>query len=197
MNKNIIAATIIAGGLVITGGTATAASLITSAQIKDNTVQSVDIKDGTIRPRDLNGNALKSIQRGPKGDAGVAGVAGAPGAKGAKGDSGLLGAYYAVAKYDVGDTNGGAIATVGCSAVTDVAISGGVEVINPAKNVPVGTSRPGRMDWTTNTPKAGRLDGWIVQFASQNATAPEKVNVWALCVPGAIIPVTTTYVQSQ
>jgi hypothetical protein len=52
------------------------------------------------------------------------------------------------------------------------------------------------MDWSTNTPKAGRLDGWIVQFASQNGSAPEKVKVWALCVPGLNLPVDQTYTQS-
>ena len=52
------------------------------------------------------------------------------------------------------------------------------------------------MDWDTNTPKPGRLDGWIVQFASQNGSAPEKVKVWALCVPGLQVPVNQTYTQS-
>jgi hypothetical protein len=52
------------------------------------------------------------------------------------------------------------------------------------------------MDWSTNTPKPGRLDGWIVQFASQNGSAPVKVKVWALCAPGLNVPVNQTYTQS-
>ena len=79
---------------------------------------------------------------------------------------------------------------------TDTAISGGVSTDDYTKTVPVGQSFPGRMDWSTNTPKPGRLDGWIVQFASQNGSAPEKVKVWALCVPGLNVPVNPTYTQS-
>jgi hypothetical protein len=52
------------------------------------------------------------------------------------------------------------------------------------------------MDWSTNTPRPDRLDGWIVQFATQTGSAPEKVKVWALCVPGLNVPVSPTYTQS-
>ena len=45
------------------------------------------------------------------------------------------------------------------------------------------------MDWNTNAPKPSRLDGWIVQFGGNAGTTsdkdPEKVKIWALCVPGA------------
>ena len=67
------------------------------------------------------------------------------------------------------------------------------------RNTPVSSSFPGRMDWSTNTPKPGRLDGWIVQFGGNAGAAsdkaPEKVKVWALCVPGASIPVNQTFQQ--
>jgi hypothetical protein len=47
------------GALVMsTGGTVTAAALITSANIKDNTVRSVDIRDETIRSRDVDNRSL-------------------------------------------------------------------------------------------------------------------------------------------
>jgi hypothetical protein len=146
--------------------------------------------------------------RGPQGAAGPAGAPGQNGHNGAQGpagqngqngqngDSYLQGAYYSVAYYDKGDTNGGAIATVACKAPTDTAISGGVSTDDYTKTVPVGQSFPGRMDWNTNTPKANRLDGWIVQFASQNGSAPEKVKVWALCVPGLNVSANQTYTQS-
>ena len=55
------------------------------------------------------------------------------------------------------------------------------------------------MDWTTNAPKPNRLDGWIVQFGGNaGATSdkdPEKIKVWALCVPGDSILVNQTYQQ--
>ena len=86
-----------------------------------------------------------------------------------------------------------------------VAISGGVQVLGldagaNSRNTPVSSSFPGRMDWSTNAPKPNRLDGWIVQFGGNaGATpdkAPEKVKIWALCVPGASIPAIQTYQQA-
>jgi hypothetical protein len=154
---------------------------------------SSQIKNGAISLSDLSSSARKALkgQQGPKGD---------------KGDSGLTGAFYATAFYNAGDTNAGAIASVACDAEkTDyVAISGGVQVLGlgegaNSRNTPVSSSFPGRMDWTAGAPKPGRLDGWIVQFGGNaGATsdkAPEKIKVWALCVPGASIPVNQTYQQ--
>jgi hypothetical protein len=177
---------------------------------------SKQIRNGAVSLADLSPAARKALQgqlgeQGPKGDTGPTGASGAPGpmgdagAQGPKGDKGdtgatgdsyLHGAYYSVAYYDKGDTNGGAIATVACKAQTDTAISGGVSTDAYMKTVPVGQSFPGRMEWGPNTPKPGRLDGWIVQFATQNGSAPEKVKVWALCVPGLKVPVDQTYTQS-
>jgi len=177
---------------------------------------SKQIKQGTIALSDLSANARKMLQ-GKPGASGPAGLAGAQGAKGDtgatgaqgpkgdKGDSYLQGAYYAVANYDVGDTNGGAVATVACKAQTDSAISGGVQTLQAGSNglqnnVPVSSSFPGRMDWSTNTPKPNRVDGWIVQFGGNSSStdlgSPHYVKVWALCVPGLIVPVSTTFTQS-
>jgi hypothetical protein len=152
--------------------------------------------------------------RGPAGPAGIKGATGAQGPAGAggatgpagpAGASGLAGAYYSVAKYNVGDTNGGAIATVACKSTTDVAISGGVQTLalgtnGIGNNVPVSSSFPGRMDWSTNTPIPGDLNGWIVQFGGNSSATslgnPAYVDIYALCVPGADIPVDTTYTES-
>lgn len=163
----------------------------------DNTVTSSSVKDGSLNVVDLSPAAqaaLKGVQ-GDKGLQGDTGATGATGKQGDKGDSYLTGSYYSVAYYDKGDTNAGAIATVSCKAETDTAISGGVSVDDYTKNTPVSQSFPGRMDWTTNTPKPNRLDGWVIQFGG-GAIAPEKVKVWALCVPGLSVPVVQTYVQS-
>jgi hypothetical protein len=47
------------GALVMSaGGTVTAAALITSANIKDNTIRSVDIRDEIIRSRDVDNGSL-------------------------------------------------------------------------------------------------------------------------------------------
>jgi Collagen triple helix repeat (20 copies) len=173
-------------------------------------VSSKQIKRGAIALSDLSHHARKVLHgqkgaTGPAGKDGTNGTNGLPGPRGPKGDKGdpgapgdsqLAGAYYSVAYYDVGNTNGGAIATVACKAQTDTPISGGVSTDDYTKSVPVGQSFPGRMNWDTNTPKPNRLDGWIVQFASQNGSAPEKVKVWALCVPGLNVPVDQTFTQS-
>jgi hypothetical protein len=200
LKKGIVVIAAVFGVLAITSGAFAAKHhyLITSSN---------QIKKGAVSRSDLSKRARKALQgrlghqgpigpQGPKGDNGLAGPRGPKGDTGAPGDSYLHGAYYSVAYYDKGDTNGGAIATVACKAQTDTAISGGVSTVDYTKTVPVGQSFPGRMDWSTNTPKPGRLDGWIVQFASQNGSAPVKVKVWALCAPGLNVPVNQTYTQS-
>lgn len=159
-------------------------------------------KTGARGARGPNGKDGKDGTDGTDGKDGRDGKDGAPGAtgatgpQGAAGDSYLLGAYYAVAYYDSGDTNQGAIATVACASQSDTAISGGVQTIGleDSTPTPVSNSFPGRMDWDTNTPKPDRLDGWIVQF--NGTDAPIRVKVYALCVPNLTVPVVTTYTES-
>src|SRR3954452_13073648 len=164
INRKTLAFAGAARALVAVGstGTAMAGHLIGSADIEDGSVRSVDLKDGNVRLGDLSPNVSEKLDR-----------VGTTGAKGEKGDSGLLNAFYAVAFYNAGDTNEGAIATVACSADAAqtgfTAIAGGAQVVGldagaNARNTPVSSSFPGRMDWSTNAPKANRLDGWIVQF---------------------------------
>jgi hypothetical protein len=201
-------------------GGAVAAGLVTSHDIRDGTVRAVDVKtdtlnsrtlrNGGIRGADLSDSLMARLRHpGPQGEPGPQGP---EGPRGPEGDSYLADAYYSVAFYDVGDTNAGAIATVACKEQTDTAISGGVQVtgigdtpdeISAAnqRNTPVSSSFPGRMDWSTNSPKPERLDGWIVQFggnAGQTSDkSPEKVKIWALCVPDLDIPVEQTFTESQ
>ena len=203
MKKGITLIAVLAAVLAVTSGAFAANHYLISS--------SSQIKNGAISLSDLSPAARKALkgQQGWKGDTGAAGPqghAGAQGPKGDKGDSGLTGAFYATAFYNAGNTNAGAIASVACDAEkTDyVAISGGVQVLGlgegaNSRNTPVSSSFPGRMDWATNAPKPGRLDGWIVQFGGNaGATSdkdPEKIKVWALCVPGASIPVNQTFQQ--
>lgn len=196
--------------------------LIQTNQIANGAVSHNKLNGNSVWNNDLGGKSVscgklvvelqwichtKSVSvtgsQGPKGDTGATGAVGPQGPQGQqgpKGDDFLAGAYYSVAHYDVGDTNGGAIATVACKQQTDTAISGGVSVDDPSKNVPVGQSFPGREDFSgdagNDLPKPGRLDGWIIQFASQTDAAPLAVRVWALCVPGLNVPVITTFTES-
>jgi hypothetical protein len=84
--------------VIATTGSAVAASLITSAQIKDGTIQTKDIskkaqtalkgKRGAAGARGLQGSKGDT---GPKGDQGLTGDAGPRGDQGAKGDTGAQG----------------------------------------------------------------------------------------------------------
>lgn len=95
------------------GGSAWAATIITSTQIQDETVQSRDVRDGTIQSRDVRDGTVTGTdltdgtitladvndlaeqrlrgQQGPKGDAGVPGPAGPQGATGPQGTAGPQG----------------------------------------------------------------------------------------------------------
>jgi hypothetical protein len=75
---------------VIGAGTATAASLVTSKDVQDNSLRSVDVKNGSLRVNDLTARAVKTLQKG--------GVAGATGAKGATGPAGAQGPQGPAAK---------------------------------------------------------------------------------------------------
>lgn len=209
MKKAITLIAVLVGVLAVTSGAFAANHyLITSSsQIKNGVISASDLSSAARKA--LQGKTGRSGPQGPAGNQGPQGLkgdTGADGPKGDKGDSGLTGAFYATAFYNAGDTNAGAIASVACDAEKSdyVAISGGVQVLGlgegaNSRNTPVSSSFPGRMDWAAGAPKPGRLDGWIVQFGGNaGATsdkAPEKVKVWALCVPGASIPVTPTYQQ--
>jgi hypothetical protein len=195
--------------------------ITSSSQVKPGVLTGVNIKNRSLTLGDLTKAAHDRLQgaRGPVGPAGASGAPGATGtagAQGPKGDtgsqgpagtpgaSGFAGAFYSVQSYT--ETVGvGAIATAACdpndaaNSQKYVAISGGVQDTDSATNmttndsqVAVAASFPGRMDWNTNTPKAFRTDGWIVQFAHVGAQ-DNNLEVWALCVPvsdfGGSIPV--------
>ena len=79
-------------------GSAVAASIITSAQIKN----------GTIQLRDINSKARKALkgQTGPQGPAGAKGAPGAKGATGATGATGPAGAPGTAVGYAIVDSPG-------------------------------------------------------------------------------------------
>jgi hypothetical protein len=203
-------AAVVGGAAVIalaaTGGGAVAASLVTSNDIKDGTIKAVDIKpdaitgdvvgDGAVHQRHLADGVLSKLdQAGPQGATGAQGATGPQGPAGPQGPGGLEGAVYRVAHYSQG-ANGAAIASISCAddeatSQKYVAISGGVQIINADgdhdvsndNNLQVADSFPGRMDWSTFSPKSNRLDGWVVRFGGNPDTqSVAQVNVWAVCV---------------
>jgi hypothetical protein len=161
-------------------------------------------RDGLTGPQGAQGAAGRDGQTGSQGLQGPAGAAGATGAtgptgstgpQGPAGPAGFAGAFYSVQTYP-GGAGSGAVATVACDPSDQtksqnyVAISGGVQDSGSSTDMStidplaVAASFPGRMNWDTNTPKPGRLDGWIVQFAPGN-TQDNNPSIWALCVPAS------------
>jgi Collagen triple helix repeat (20 copies) len=133
---------------------------------------------------------------GAKGDTGATGAPGPAGAHGKDGLSGLVTRHYDYIKdANYPGAGSGGIATVACDddpavSQTKVAIGGGVQFLNVGRNAGtiqnpyvgethITDSFPGRMDWATNTPKANRLDGWIVRL---NTTPSVDMRVWVTCV---------------
>ena len=84
---------LIALALAVTGS-ATAASLITSKQIKNNSVTSADIRNNSVTSRDIRNRTIGLVdistaaRNALKGQQGPAGPQGPPGPKGDKGDRG-------------------------------------------------------------------------------------------------------------
>lgn len=139
---------------IVGGGTATAAKLITGE----------NIKDGTIEVLDLSEAAVDGLQ--------VPGPQGGPGLSG-----------YEVNTYDYPNVSGGGIATVACSE-GKTALGGGYwfkDEANLTKGTAVVASFPGRMDWTTNTPKPDRNDGWIVQVNKPENLNPGNLTMYVIC----------------
>ncbi len=149
---------------------------------------------GTIRATLAQAGEPRGTVSGPQGPQGATGAQGPVGATGPQGPTGFEGAFFSRQKYT--ETVGvGAIATAACdpndaaNSQKYVAISGGVQDTDDntdmtanSNQVEVAASFPGRMDWDTNTPIPGRLDGWIVQFGHAGQQDNNLV-VWALCVP--------------
>lgn len=186
-----IAAVVVSSVLAVGGGAYAAGALITSEQIRDGAVHTQDLADNAVTSRKLENH---SVNMWDLSDSAVDGL------KGKDGVDGLAGAVYRIAHYDNG---GGGISTVACADDNETsqqftAISGGANVEVPDAGTatePITASFPGRMDWSTNTPKPGRLDGWVVKFG--NGAGPSAgsgtLEIWALCVPNTSISTETTH----
>jgi hypothetical protein len=160
-------------------GSATAGSLITGRQIKDNSVTGADLRDGTVRTRDLAAplqpRAGTPGPAGPAGPKGDAGPAGAPGPAGPQGAPGLSG--YEVVHGPTVDSGAGprgdmqAIAT--CPAGKVPIGGGGVD--SAIIGAPGG--QVGHVEYSRPTPN-GR--GWMVGF-TQDADADARISAWVIC----------------
>jgi hypothetical protein len=177
----VIAAIAIGAG----GAQAAGVDLFGSKSIKDDTVRSIDVKDGTLQAIDMS-DAAKAALKGQNGVDGTNGEAGL---------SGLVTRHFDYIKDATYPGAGsGGIATIACADGPDdsgkIAIGGGAQFLDVGRNAGtlqnpyvgethITDSFPGRMDWSTNTPKPGRLDGWIVRL---NNTPSVDMRVWVTCV---------------
>jgi len=138
-------------------GTATAAGLITGAQIKNNTVASADLRNNSVATQDVKNNSLTSldIQDGSlktsdfapgqltTGPVGPAGPAGAPGATGATGPAGVPGisGLEIVTVSSATDSLGLKLATASCPVGKKV-IGGGGRLVGASGFVALDESYP-------------------------------------------------------
>ncbi len=160
------------------GGSAVAGSLVTSARIKD----------GTIQTRDLSRAARAALKgrsgpRGLPGTAGPAGPAGAPGPAGAQGPAGARGPAGPVALRYV----------YGPRITASVANQYGSQVYCPAGEYVVGggvwtsSGTRGEMQVNASFPidspadaDAVEADGWS-GFVDVNVAGPRDMQVYAIC----------------
>lgn len=201
------------GGAYASGlihGSDIANGTITYKNLAHNTITEGKIASGAVGVHELTQGTRDYIKgyagynirakRGPQGATGATGAvgpqgpAGANGTNGKDGRDGLAGAVFRVENYENG---GGGSATVACAdddatSQQYTAIAGGVQgsTVNDqgTNGFRVTSSFPGRMDWSTNTPKPDRLDGWIILG---NGVRTSTLKVWALCVPTTSIAVQT------
>lgn len=185
MRKLVHPATIVATAalfVVLGGGAYAATKLVGHNQLAKHSVWHDNLANRSVHTNNLTRWINRRL-----------GKTGKPGA------SGFNGAFYSVEKF-TGTVSTGAIAAAACdpnnatNSQKYVAISGGVQDTDSSTNMttnanplPLAASFPGRMDYSTFTPKPGRLDGWIVQFGNSSIAGTQDNNlaVWALCVPAS------------
>lgn len=115
---------IVVVAILVAAGGATAAQVITGAQIKNNSITGQDIKNKSLTPQDFKGSVrgprgLTGAQ-GPQGVHGAQGAQGAPGANGAPGRNGVTDIQYVDGEPVEVPPLGIAFASVDCPAGTVV-----------------------------------------------------------------------------
>jgi hypothetical protein len=172
--KSAIIAAIVAAIVAAASGTA-ATIVVTSKNIKNGTIQTVDISAKAKRA--LKGNRGPRGARGPQGLAGAAGPAGAVGAPGPQGPSGPSGPQgpagpglsdlYYVFETGTAPPLSGGTAVAQCDP-GDIAISGG------------GSIDTGRV-YATRFTGSFPYDGWLVGAYNESTTGTATIEAVALC----------------
>jgi len=197
--------------MALSGGVATAGSLIFSRNIADNTIKSRDVRNGTLRLGDLaNGVKDKLNQAGPAGEQGPTGPQGEPGPQGPAGPAGAQGPAGTQGPAGSQGPAGpqGAPGTDGVSGVevvaTEIRVSatttGRVEAVCPGNKVAIGggyeASADGADGRNTKVQESGpgnltqasdgtwRGDRWVVRFdnsGTTNSSGTGNVKAYVIC----------------
>jgi hypothetical protein len=175
------------------GGTAYAATLITSSNIQDNTIlsqdvrdgtlQGVDVKDGTITRSDIN-DLTEAALKGQKGDPGIQGEPGLQGDPGTDGINGVSGYQVVLGSETFGTVNDTITAFAMCPAGKKP-LSGGW--LSGANNLPLDVK-----ETHPRTLSAGEVpafpaggEAWQVNarevWSTNGSTANWYLRVWAVC----------------
>ena len=166
--KSAIIAGVVA--MLVSSASATAAFVVTSKNIKNGTIQTIDLSAKAKRA--LKGNL------GPRGPAGAPGAQGQPGPQG---PTGFIGATRVVSgTFAVPPNSAGSPQTVACPAGTGV-ISGGV------------ISEAERDTWID----APSGNGWSGAANNSGALSPGQVTVYAVCAQGAPVPTASASPSSR
>lgn len=182
-----------------TGGVGYAAAKITSADIKDSTIQSKDVKDGSLAAKDLSSTARRSLagRIGPTGPPGVPGPAGSAGAAGPAGPigptgtAGVEGARGPTGPAGPGGTARRAIKTNnhpvdGSAAVTLSAVPAGSYAVSARTTVIIASDGP---EAVTCFLKAGNTEidrQNIFEIANQTSTTAVGQALVTLASPAAL-----------
>ncbi len=156
-------------------GTATAARMITGAQIKDGSITGLDLRDSSLTGKDVRNGSLSKAdftgslrgEPGPPGEVGPTGPQGPRGADGPRGPVGTAGLEYAIAGRQLG--SGKTLSWYVLCPVGKTVLGGGVSSNDPL-GVRVLESAPLNF---------GR--GWTISLRNQG---PAEISAfaWATCV---------------
>ena len=181
--------TAIAGMMAVTLGVggASAAGLIGSKDIKDNSIKSVDVKDHTLKKRDINSDLVAKFKKpgppGPQGEPGKDGTAN-PSAAGAGYDTvwpadGEI--HETIETCAEGEyITGGGYSTFGGAGLTPTKDLGGD---NPDIQITVSApyvNSDGDYVPISDTDSRFYADRWVVR-GYNNGDTEQVVRAWALC----------------
>src|SRR3954468_22064769 len=149
------------------GGTATAAKLITSRDVADNSLTGADIKAGSLDRSDLSASARRALQgaAGPRGAAGATRATGRPAARGASGTAGATGPAGPAGA--TGAT--GATGPAGKDAVVIFARVGATGAVVAGRNVGQTVDPPSAGEYTLHVAGAPDLSGCVAIAQPQSA----------------------------